>query len=188
MQFHTFSMSEISYKKRYKFTKMYFLLVLYRNNWNPLTVQVINSPKTSSWHFQQKEHNPDNLYYSHHNATISNRKIAGFYNCNDTLKCWVMMHLNIQWWAENWFILDSWHLGEKQLQLWLLDVTWKIHHCVIILNIRVLFTGTGSQRREEISFGHLFSTEMQYIWKNFNTFWYQLRLSHNDNFEIKLYT
>lgn len=153
MQFHTFSVWEISYKKRYKLTNIHFLLVLYSNNWNPLTVQVINSLKTSSWHIQHsKKTTLTTLYYRHRNVIISNRKISGFYNCNDTLKCWIMMHLNIQWSAENWFIWDSWHLGGKQLQLWLLDVTWKIHHCVIILMIRALFTDTGSQRREEISF------------------------------------
>lgn len=73
---------------------------------------------------------------------------------------------------DNWKSLylrqDSWHLWDKQLQLWFLDTIWKTHHCAITLNIKAVFTDAGSPRRKWISFWWYSLYLKQYSWENFS--------------------
>lgn len=160
---------------------MYSLLVLKENNQNLLTAHVINSPQTLSWHMQHskktipticiiatvmwqfaaKEKMGLYLLFQRHFTVLNNDAPEHL------LDNWRSLHLR----------QDSWLLWDKQAQLQFLEVKWKIHPCVVMLNIKALFTDAGSQRRKWISFRWYIPYLKQYwSWENFNTCRNRLRI------------
>lgn len=107
-------MKEVSNKRRQKYTKeKYFLLVLYKNNWNPLMAQVINSHQTLFWHIQHLKTIPTTCITAKVMWQLASKdKTVGVYNFNDTSHRWIMMHLNILW--QNW---KSFHLRQDSQHL-----------------------------------------------------------------------